>query len=175
MGNNTINKTSQNKTKQLFLLRALQVTQDPQKLKQMIGVKTVAEVYRTLDKLSMRKEYHESLANAGVSFDYLVKGMKNIADTSEKDDTRLKALQTILKSVGLDKYDSEGGIGTGSWEDVLLKSIDEKKVNPQLTEGNAVPVYEVKRPEMPESVKKIRSEEADLTSSIYAREPAKNK
>jgi len=46
----------------MLLLKALKVTQDPTELKKMIGVKTVAEVYRTLDKLSLRKEYHKALA-----------------------------------------------------------------------------------------------------------------
>ena len=59
---NTFKRGSQNTAQQIFLLKALQITQDPKKLRDMIGVKTVADVYRTLDKIAMRKEYHEALS-----------------------------------------------------------------------------------------------------------------
>lgn len=158
------------RTQQLFLLKALQVTQDPQKLKQMIGVKTVAEVYRTLDKMAMRKEYHEALARKGISFDFIVGGIKKIAEEGYKDSDKLKAFEVLLKSVGMEKYDSDGGTGGDSWEDALLKVIAEKKENPQLGPaigGDAIPEYEVKQPEIPESAKKMREEEAEIFDSIY--------
>lgn len=113
--------------KQRMLLKGLQVTVDPQKLKEMIGVKTVAEVYRTLDKLAMRKEYHEALARKGIDFDYLVGGIKNICDGERISyDTKLKALQVLLKSLGLDEY-KESEINKEGWEDVLIKIMEEKK------------------------------------------------
>lgn len=164
---NFFKKGSQNNAQQMFLLKALQVTQDPHKLRQMIGVRTVAEVYRTLDKLSMRKEYHEALARKGISFDFIVDGIKGIATDGEKDGDKLKALQTLLKSVGLDKYDSEGGVGIGTWEEALLKSIEEQKSSQKQVESKALPTYEVHRPEVPDSIKKLREEEQEMTSSIY--------
>lgn len=162
----------QNTTQQMFLLKALQVTQDPKKLKEMIGVKTVAEVYRTLDKLAMRKEYHEALARKGISFDYIVSGIKDIADNGYKDGDKLKAFQTLLKSVGMEKYDSESIGTTGTWEEVLLKKIEEGKatgsvVKPQLEQ------YNVTQPVVPESVKQIQKDEEELTSSIYETDPKK--
>lgn len=159
---------AQNTTQQQFLLKALQVTQDPKKLREMIGVKSVAEVYRTLDKLSIRKEYHEALSRSGISFDYILKGIKDIADNGEKDADRLKAFQTILKSVGLEKYDSDSGASSGTWEEVLLKTIEDGKK----TGTTALPQpkkvkYEVQEPVMPESARLLEEEEKEVTGNIY--------
>jgi len=130
-----------------------------------MGVKTVAEVYRTLDKLSIRKEYHEALARAGFSLDKVVEGIAVIAETSEKDDTRLKAYQTIMKSIGLDKYEDSDVKSGGSWEEELLKSIEMSKNNPEIAAPQEH--YEVDVPEVPDKVKKIRDDEEELTKSIY--------
>jgi hypothetical protein len=152
----------------MFLLKALQVTQDPKKIREMLGMKTVAEVYRTLDKMAMRKEYHEALAKAGISFDYIVGGIKGIADTGYKDGDRLKAYQTLLKSVGLDTYKENSTGMTGTWEEVLLKKIEEEKGAEKLALKEATPVqYEVKQPVIPESARKAQEEEREMTSSIY--------
>ena len=163
---------SQNTTQQMLLLKALQVTQDPQKLRQMIHVKTVAEVYRTLDKLSMRKEYHEALARSGISFDYIVGGLKDIAEAGEKDGDRLKAYQTLLKSVGMDTYKESDGGSSGTWEEVLLEKIEAAKAEEEKEEDVAalpapVAEYKVNVPEVPESVKAMREEEDEMLSSIY--------
>jgi len=60
------NYSRQNDLQQKLLLKAMQVTSDPNELKKMAGLKTVADVYRTLDKLAMRKEYHEALSRQGI-------------------------------------------------------------------------------------------------------------
>lgn len=160
-------RANPNNTQQMFLLKALQVTQDPKKLRDMIGVKTVAEVYRTLDKLAMRKEYHEALARLGLSFEYIAGGIKKIADDGFKDSDKLNALKTLLKSVGMDDYKENTTAITGTWEELLLKKIEEGKkdgVDKQLR----LPVqYEVKQPTIPESAKKKQDEEEEMTSSIY--------
>jgi hypothetical protein len=154
----------------MFLLKALQITSDPKKLKQMMGFKTIAEVYRTLDKMAMRREFHEALARNGISFDYIVGGIKEIADTGYKDMDRLKAFQTLLKSVGMEKYDDSSGASSGTWEEVLLKKIDEgkkeNKDNAELEPGG-LPMYEVKQPVMPASARLAQEEEQEMTSSIY--------
>ena len=160
----------QNTTQQMFLLKALQITQDPKKLREMMGVKSVAEVYRTLDKLAMRKEYHEALTRLGISFDYIAEGIKNIADSSEKDDTKLKAFQTLLKSVGMDRYEESSGGSTGTWEEVLLKKIEEAKDDKTIPEISAPLKYDVTLPVVPESVKKAKAEEDEMTSSIYEKD-----
>jgi len=163
---NYFKRCYQNTSQQMFLLKALQITKDPKKLKQLIGVKTVAEVYRTLDKMSMRKEYHEALARKGISFDYMLDGIKSIADNGEKDGDRLKAYQTLLKSVGMDTYDDANNTGTGTWEEVLLEKIEEDK-EAGIEEKKGMEVYEVTPPTMPESVRKAKEEEAKITSSVY--------
>ena len=167
---NTFKKGAQNTAQQMFLLKALQITQDPKKLREMIGVKSVAEVYRTLDKLAMRKEYHEALAKAGVSFDYIVGGLKQIADEGFKDADKLKALQTILKSVGMDVYKEDTTAVTGTWEEALLKKIEAEKENEKdgtVTEKAAPLQYEVKIPKIPESARLKELAEDELSSSIY--------
>lgn len=153
------------KSEQIILLKALQVTQDPKKLRQLMGVKTVADVYRTLDKMSIRKEYHEALSRAGFDLDKVVKGIADIAEGAEKDDTRLKAYQTILKSIGLDKYDSNDTPSGGTWEEELLKSVEATKdmALPAAIEAD----YEVAPVEVPDKMKKLREEEDELTKSIY--------
>ena len=157
----------QNTSQQMFLLKALQVTQDPKKLREMMGVKTVAEVYRTLDKLAMRKEYHGALSRLGISFDYIAGGIKNIADTGTKDSDRLKAFETLLKSVGMDKYDESAGGNSGTWEEELLKSVEAEKMLPSGTDKMIIPKYEVEVPKIPDSAKIKQDEEEELTSSIY--------
>lgn len=170
----TFNRGAQNTAQQIFLLKALQVTQDPEKLRQMIHVKSVADVYRTLDKISMRKEYHEALTRAGISFDFIVDGIKKVAKSGYKDGDKLRAYQILLKSVGMETYDNEGGGSQGTWEEALLKSIEARKSAPQIGEAKEVTVYDVVVPEIPESVKKLKKEEEDLLSSVYDA-PAKDK
>lgn len=164
---NHFTRGAQNTTQQMLLLKALQVTQDPQKLRQMIGVHTVADVYRTMDKLAMRREYHDALSRAGIDFDFIVKGLKNVAETAFKDDTKLKAYQTLLKSLGMEKYDDAAPSG-GTWEDALLKKLDEdKQTAPGLPAPEDDSLYDVKPPQIPQSVIKAKEEERELTDSIY--------
>jgi len=163
---------TENHLQQIMLLKALQITQDPKKLKQMIGVNTVAQVYRTLDKIAMRKEYHESLAKAGITFDYIVGGIKEVCDTSKNEGVKLRGFEVILKSLGLDKYEDDS-IGGGGWEDVLLKISDSdagKEEERQLLEPGVKNTelqseefdYEVDIPEIPKSAKeKLDAENAD--------------
>lgn len=165
---NIFNRGSQNTTQQILLLKALQVTQDPKELRRMIGVKTVADVYRTLDKIAMRKEYHQALHEKGVSFQFIVEGLKGIAEGGEKDADRLKAYQTLLKSLGMEKYEASDGASSGTWEEVLLKKVEEQKALPPNEQAIVVPkVYEVQQPVVPDSVKKKREQEEEITSSIY--------
>lgn len=154
-----------NPTQQIILLKALSVTQDPSKLRQMMGVKTIAEVYRTLDRLAMRKEYHAALAKAGISFDYIVGGLKKVAENSFKDADKLNAYKTLLKSLGMDSY-NEVATNDGNWEDALLKAVEsgDKGFN---KEDALAGEYEVKTPRLPDSVKQAQEEERDLNDSIY--------
>jgi hypothetical protein len=144
----------------------MQVTSDPQELRRMIGVRTVAEVYRTLDKLQLRKEYHKALEEHGVSFDFIVKNMKDVVMSAEKDADKINALKTILKSLGMDKYDGEADQGTNSWEESLLKAAEEKKaISPGGIDLDAD--YEVRPPEVPENVQEMMDNEQKFSKSLY--------
>lgn len=144
----------QNTTQQILLLNALKITQDPKKLREMIGVKTVAEVFRTLDKMAMRKEYHSALERRGISFDYLVDNIKSIIDSAEYDSDKLKGVQVLLKSLGMDKYE-EQSMGGSNWEEIVSK-IQTGQKNSISSPGED---YDVKQPVIPESVKKQKDEE----------------
>lgn len=155
---------AQNTAQQIMLLKALKITQDPNKLREMIGVRTVAEVYRTLDKIAMRKEYHAALAKLGIDFEYVAKGIKKEIDTADKSADRLAALKTILKSIGLDKYE-ESSIGGGSWEDALLKikNTKEEKEEPITTSVE----YKVVEPKMPEHIRLAKEKANEEARGLY--------
>lgn len=163
---NTYKNGSQNTAQQMFLLKALKVTNDPKELRKMIGVRTVAEVYKTLDKLAMRKEYHASLARSGISFDFIVDGLKAEAEGGDKSADRIKAYQVLLKSLGLDKYDSDAATG-GSWEEELVKSLEKDKTKELEAPVVVDAEYEVNTPEVPEAMRKMREEENKLLKGIY--------
>ena len=118
----------------------------------------------------MRKEYHEALARSGISFDFIVGGLKDEASSAEKSADRIKALTVLLKSLGLDKYDNDSASG-GSWEEELVKSIEKDKAKElgapkeetEVVDGE----YEVVIPQMPESARKMREEEDALSKGIY--------
>ena len=86
----------QNLFQQNLLLKALKVTTDPKKLRQMAGLKSVAEVYRTLDKLALRKEYHAALVKHGVDFNFIVREYKNIVENTFKRAEELDVQQVAL-------------------------------------------------------------------------------
>lgn len=154
---------NQNTTQQIMLLRALKITQDPKKLRELIGVKTVADVYRTLDKIAMRKEYHGALAKSGITFEYVVENIKKIVDGAEKDSDRLAGLNMILKSIGLDKYD-ESVNTSGGWEDALLAL---KTAQPNKEEPIKAVEYEIVAPEMPETVRIAKEKAKEETKQLY--------
>jgi len=161
----TYRRNAPQTAEQVVLLKAMQVTQDPKKLREMMGVKTVAEVYRTLDKMAIRKEYHDALSRAGMTPDVIVAGIASIASEAEKDDTRLKAYQTLMKSIGLDKYESSDIPSGGTWEEELLKSVEASKQDDSLEAPNSDYVVDV--PDVPDEVKKMRQEEEEMTKSVY--------
>ena len=156
--------TDQNTTQQIMLLKALKITQDPNKLRQIIGVKTVADVYRTLDKIAMRKEYHSALAKLGITFEYVVENIKGVIDNANKDSDKLAGINMLLKSIGLDKYE-ETAIGGGSWEDALLKiKNDEKEEGESILESVE---YEVVEPKMPEHIRLAKEKANKEGKSLY--------
>jgi hypothetical protein len=156
----------QNLFQQNLLLKALQVTTDVNELKKMTGLKTVADVYRTLDKLAIRKEYHEALVRNGIDFDTIIGWVKGTAERADESVGGLmvkqRAAQMLMKSLGVDEYRDAGEQAGQNWEDILRQQIENKPK--QL--GSPIE-YEVNVPEMPEDEKAIRDKERAEAKSIY--------
>lgn len=156
----------QNTSQQIMLLKAMTVTDDPKKLRRMIGVKSVAEVYRTLDKITLRKEYHGALEKLGIDFEFIAKGIKGICDDSEDESVRLKGYQTLLKSLGVDSYKDDEGMGSSNWEETLLKSLENDKIEKKIVDVKYND-YEVIVPQIPESVKRQKEIEQETGKGLY--------
>ena len=157
---------------QSLLLKAISggVT-DPKELMKMSGIKTAAGVFRTLDKLAIRKEYHTALQNAGIDLDYVVRGIKNVCENAFKDSTKLDALKVLLKSIGLDKYDVEDTSGK-NWEELVLEDDKTRKLSTgagRVVSDIQSETYEVTVPVMPDDVKEIRDLEERDANQLYGR------
>lgn len=146
----------------------MQVTDNPKELRRAIGVRAVADVVRTLDKLTIRREYHESLSRNDVSLDFIVGGIKTIAQTSDKDATRLKAYQTLLRSIGLERYEDIEDKGKG-WEEMLV-DMQQKQISNggnsaflPPTEGD----YDVNTPSVPAAEESKQNAEKELGRQLY--------
>jgi type II secretory pathway component PulK len=136
----------------------MEITVDPHELMRLAGLKRVADVYRTLDKLAIRKEYHEALLRNEMDLDSIVMGIKQIAESSEEDAVKLNAYKTLLKSLGLDEYKESDAETRDGWEDIIRKT-DRKEIKAE--------DYEVLEPVIPEDAKKRRSEEQEIGKSLY--------
>jgi hypothetical protein len=141
---------------------------DPKKLKEIAGLRSIAEVYRTLDKMSIRKEYHKALTRQGISLDYIVSGIKGIAESSKSDAVRLKSFQALLRSLGVDKYE-EGSEASKGWEEVLKEKVEEerKQISSERSDKPVVDEYIVDVPEQPEEEKAKDKEEEFLANKLY--------
>lgn len=170
----TGSKYEQNTTQQVQLLGALAQTSDPKKLKEIIGAKTVAEVYRTLDKLQIRREFHKALTAAGISFDFIINGIKREAVGGDKSADRLKAFEMLLKTLGLDKYDDSQTASATSWEEKLIEAMNQTEIPtkedvltlPVAAEETDIDEYEVEEPEVPDSARRMQEEEDEMTKTI---------
>jgi Fe2+ transport system protein B len=148
---------------QNILLKALSdgIT-DINELKKLAGFKVAADVYRTLDKMAIRKEYHAALERGGMSLDYLVSNLKGIIDNTEKDDNKIKAIQLLMKSIGLDKYEKQEEMGKG-WEEVLLQTVDKKSGQGVIETAD----YKVIAPVKSEARQKQKEEEEEIGEQLY--------
>lgn len=131
---------------------------DPKKLAEIAGFKRVADVYLTLDKLSLRKEFHAALGRAGVSLDLIAAKLRGVLDNTDHE-VQLKAISLLLKSIGLEKYEESEEVGR-PWEDVVLAAAKDMKE----TEPGR---YEVELPEMPEDLKKKKESEKQEGQELY--------
>lgn len=161
--------------KQKLLLKAMMVSSNPNDWKKAIGTKLIADVYRTLDKMALRKEYHAALAENGVTFGDIVKGIKELASNSDSDSVRLNSYKTILKSLGLDRYDENKEAGA-SWEEALLSDHDEKEKQldnaidgecVELEEPKVDSSYEVEVPPVPDDEREAIDREQEIGKSLY--------
>lgn len=158
--------TRKNVFQQNLLLKVLPYTDDLDVLKKTVGMKSKAEVLRTLDKLSIRKEFHEALVRNNLAIDDVVSGMKKLEIESTDDKVKLNIYQTILKSIGLDKYEIADG-GDGNWEEIMLKIVQEENKNGLVSPLLEQIQYDVKVPEIPEGEKEKREENIKIEKSIY--------
>ena len=149
-----------------MLLQAMATSDNPEVWKKIVGFKSMADVYRTLDKMAIRKEYHAALASNKISFDYLVGGIKKLSETSKSDSVRLQCFQTFLNSLGLNKYEEASDSGNRNWEDIVLEAVKEQGIE-QNVEPAVLAEYTVEQPNMPQSVQKRIKDEKSLGKELY--------
>lgn len=149
-----------------MILKALPHTDDLDDLKKVAQFHSKTQVLRTLDKLAIRKEFHEALEKYGLDIQSIVRELKEICMNSEREDTRLRGLQTVLRAVGLEKYEVAESV-KNDWEELLLK-IGESE-NKQLEPGTKAKdiIYEVTEPAIPDSAKQQLQKDRTVGGSIY--------
>ncbi len=149
--------------RRVILLREI----DLGRLKKAVGERIVAGVNQRLDgdRSAMRKDYYGALVNAGLTLDFIAKGLYKIAKNADKDTDRLNAFKIVLKSLGLENFNAvETSPLAGTWEEELVRSLESQKgKNLSMMEAE----YKVVVPETPESAKKVRREEEKITRGIY--------
>jgi hypothetical protein len=155
--------TRNNNFQQQLLLKAMQVSMDPKFLMKSAGLKNLAELQRTLDKISIRKEYHSALIENNLDLDFIVKGFKNLC-FSESDVVKLGSLKALLKSLGLEDYKETEGGGQNSWEDMVNAVSEMEKTGEVVAELHD---YKVEVPQIPESERKKREEEREIGIELY--------
>jgi len=158
---------SHNTHMQTILLKALsEGVTDVNELRKISGAKTAADVFRTLDKLALRREYQTALATNGITLDSIA-GKINDLITNGSDKIKLGALQVLMKSLGLDKYEKEEDSGK-SWEETILE-LSDKESSPKLMLENKTSDYNVIQPPVPDSVKKRQEDEKQLAKELYGK------
>ena len=157
-----------NRFAQNILLKALsQGITNANELRKIAGLRTVADVYRTLDKLAIRKEYHGALTRLGIDLDYIAGGIKTVIDTTDKDAIKLKGLQTLLRSIGLERYEKDDETGK-SWEETIITAFkEEDKDGNKALLADEEEDYEVIAPPVPEEEQVKRDEEKKLAEQLY--------
>lgn len=154
--------TKENVSQNLMLLKAMGVAKDPKKFQQIIRARAAVAVFQTMDKIALRREWHNALEKAGLGFDTIVEVLKNEMIHGKRGNDRINAAKIVLKSLGLEKYE-DASIQGGSWEDEILRAADNATSDDRKNNSE----YVVKVPQIPESVKKQRKEQNDLGKSLY--------
>lgn len=135
---------------------------EPSELGKKLTEQMTTEVEEAIGDVARRKEYREALARSGITMDWMVENLKNIAIQGEKDSDKIKALQVLLKSVGVDKATGKEEEATNSWEEALIKESEKTEVPKDPTAD-----YEVNEPEIPKKAADKRKADNDVTGSIY--------
>jgi len=155
-----------NKYNQNLLIKAMsEGITSPAELRDASGLKTIPDVYRTLDKLTLRKDYHDALVKNGVDLDFIVSGIKEITEKASKSATRLKGYEILLKSLGLDKYESAEDSGK-NWEELIIEASENEKPKEEITQIKTD--YEVIVPPTPSIDKKRQEDEKEVAEQLYA-------
>lgn len=138
-----------NKLKELLLLQALQETTDVKKLRALTGAQSVADVYRTFDIMAVQKEYQHILRKHGITLDYMVKGMKDTIESADKASDKLKGYGMLMKSMGIDTFESNPA-DTANWQDLVIQKTEWAKnaVEGEIVEDE-IEMYEVEQPLLP--------------------------
>lgn len=155
----------QNTLQQGILLKAMMASDNPNDWRKMLGVKTMAQVYRTLDKIIIRKEYHQALGRQGITFDAIIKGIKDISNDAAPA-VRLKAYQTLLRSLGVERYDDVSE-SSKDWEELIINASDDS--SPQSIDGQKFEVeeYVVEQPVVPEGEKEKSDRDKEAGRQLY--------
>jgi len=152
-----------NTRQQNLLLKGMLLTSSFVSAANYAGIKRKVDLYRTWDRLTLRKDFHLALETEGVDMSFLVRGLKDQAENSLKDSVRLGAYQTFLKALGLDKYEVAEEKSQG-WEEAL-KTLD-KMPNPTLAAPKSAG-YDVIIPKIPESAMEDLRKEEKLGKELY--------
>lgn len=141
--------------KEKLLAESMATTHDPKKLKEMIGARSVAEVHRVFNTMVYQKEFQGSLTKMGVDADTLTQTLKEIITRPlGKDSDKIKAIQVVMQSQGIDKFQEDPN-STQNWQDLLLNKIEEEKnyIEGEVAEEE-IELYKVNVPELPEFMRK---------------------
>ena len=152
-----------NVRQQNMLLRGMLLTPTFVDAAKFAGFKRAADAIRTLDRLTMRADYHNALSEEGIDLNYIVKGIKAQADGENSGMVKLRAYQILLKSLGLENYAKDEETGKG-WEDTLLGYVKKQAALPEIT--STAKAYEVTRPAIPDSAK-LRKKDDELGKELY--------
>ena len=119
--------------------------------------------------MALRKEYHKALAAQGLTFDKIVGVIGQEMYEGEKSADRLNAAKTLLKSLGMEKYDNEMIGGGGNWEDLILEAAEKNAGGDQneVLELGDYDDYAVDTPAIPAEVKIIKDDELEVGKGLY--------
>lgn len=136
---------------------------DVDSIRKMAGLKHTAEVYMAIDRLSLRREFHASLAKHGLTMDYIVSSLKGLCDDSDGK-LKLDVLTTIIKALGLTKHDETTEASAKSWEETILEKVTD--TTERVGEDGKVR-YEVDVPDVPEDIAEVHRIQDQEGREVY--------